>query len=198
MLPDNIKWIVTRVGGRIASVAPDWRGVLRTAKWLDAAAGHYSYKTGLKTGLQTFTTEIVTMSELQALNGTLTLDDLLLLGTDFQKEVWAELFKLTHPEQVAPGIFSYSQFAARCGKSSGLRAVAHAIGLNPINYIIPCHLIVPLDTLRRIEAAYEAAIDTIFEGRDLYVFGAFDMGDYSLGKEIKSELIALDMQKEAI
>ena len=194
MVPENIRWIVTRVSGRIVSVRPDWQGLLRTAKWLDAATGRYTLKTGLKAPLQDLTTEILTMAELQELSRRVTLDDLLLLGTDFQKEVWTELFKLTHPQQQAPGIFSYSDFAARCGKSSGLRAVAHAVGLNPINYIIPCHLIVPLDTLRRIEAAYEAAIDTIFEGRDLYVFGAFDMGDYSLGKELKSELIALDMQ----
>ncbi len=195
MNPQDIKWTVTRVDGKISAVSPDWRGLQRTAKWLSAAAGDFSPKTGIKTPLQEVSTQILTMAELQGLSRSLTLDDLLLLGTDFQKEIWTELFKLTHPVQQAPGIFSYSEFAARCGKSNGLRAVAHAIALNPVNYIIPCHLIVPLDTLRRIEAAYEAAMDTIFEGRDLYVFGAFDMGDYSLGKDIKSGLIALDMQQ---
>ena len=193
MLLDDIKWVVTRVDGRIAAVSPDWSGLRRTASILDDSAGRYSPHK--KFSPASVTVEVLTMSELQALNSALTLDDLLLLGTAFQQDVWSHLFGLTHPVQRAPGIFSYSDFAAICGRSASLRAVSHAVGLNPVSYVVPCHLVVPIDTVRRIEAAYEAAIDTIFEGRDLYVFDAFDMGEYSYGKRLKSQLIALDLNK---
>jgi len=193
MLLDDIRWVVTRVNGKIAAVSPDWSGLKRTATILDETAGAYSPHK--RFAPDKVSVELLSMEELQKLNKTLTIDDLLLLGTPFQKEIWSELFKLTHPEQQAPGIFSYSDFAQKCGRMSSLRAVSHAVGLNPITYLVPCHLVVPIDTLRRIEAAYEAAIDTIFEGRDLYVFDAFDMGEYSYGKKLKSQLIALDLNK---
>lgn len=181
---NTLKWVVTRVDGKLASVSLDWSGLERTAKWLKAA----------KVPVSHLETELLSMSELKALNDSLTIDDLVLYGTEFQRSVWRALFELTHPVRVSPGIFSYTDFASRLGKVKALRAVSHAVGLNPLTYIVPCHLIVPIESLRRVESAYEAALDTIFEGRDLYVFDAFDMGEYALGRRLKRQLIAYDLE----
>ncbi|MGI6073094.1 MAG: methylated-DNA--[protein]-cysteine S-methyltransferase [Fermentimonas sp.] len=63
-----------------------------------------------------------------------------LKGTDLQIIVWKELLK------VPRGTTSnYSQIASEIGKPKATRAVATAIGKNPISYFIPCHRIVRKD-----------------------------------------------------
>lgn len=59
---------------------------------------------------------------------------LFLKGTNFQLKVWEAL--LTIP----PGsVCSYSQIANLIDKPRAVRALASAVGANPIGYLIPCH-----------------------------------------------------------
>lgn len=184
MKAEDLNWIITWADDKIASVDIGWKGLERTAKWI--ASG--------KSQACEVHARRVSMSELRSIDRSVGIDDLVLMGTEFQQRVWRSLFELTHPDRVAPGLFSYTEFANRCGNAKAIRAIAHAVGLNPINYIVPCHLIVPIESLRRIEEAYEEAMDTIFKGRDLYVFDTFDMGEYGLGRKIKRSLIAYDLE----
>ncbi len=58
----------------------------------------------------------------------------LLRGTNFQAKVWRALLHI--PEGVA---VSYRALAEWVGEPSAVRAVAGAVGRNPIAYLIPCH-----------------------------------------------------------
>ncbi len=60
-----------------------------------------------------------------------------LLGTPFQKEVWAELLKIS-PGQTC----SYSTIATAVNRPSSQRAVANAIGANQLAIVIPCHRVI--------------------------------------------------------
>ena len=63
--------------------------------------------------------------------------NLLVKGTNFQIKVWEALL------QIPPGMMvSYEDIAASIGQPSALRAVANAIGRNPIGYLIPCHRVI--------------------------------------------------------
>jgi AraC family transcriptional regulator of adaptative response/methylated-DNA-[protein]-cysteine methyltransferase len=59
---------------------------------------------------------------------------LLLKGTNFQLKVWEGLLRV--PESC---LVSYGDLAERLGVPSAARAVASAVGANPIAYVIPCH-----------------------------------------------------------
>lgn len=61
-------------------------------------------------------------------------EDFHIKGTPLQVAVWREIFNLLPCE-----LISYSALAARCGYSRAVRAVATAVGKNPISLIIPCH-----------------------------------------------------------
>jgi methylated-DNA-[protein]-cysteine S-methyltransferase len=58
-------------------------------------------------------------------------------GTDFQREVWAELSRIPYGETI-----SYGELARRVGRPRGPRAVGQANGKNPIAIIVPCHRVV--------------------------------------------------------
>ena len=62
---------------------------------------------------------------------------LLLKGTNFQVNVWRAL--LTIPRG---GVLSYQDIAAYIGRPKALRAVANAIAINPVGYLIPCHRVI--------------------------------------------------------
>ena len=112
-------------------------------------------------------------------------------GSDFQRMVWRSLFDLTHalqPEE-HPRLMSYSDFAALCGRKSGVRAVAHAIGQNPVAIIIPCHLIVPKETIDRMNEIKHQAENSLFGTDGLILDPSLDFGEYRYGKEIKKRLI---------
>lgn len=66
--------------------------------------------------------------------------DMQLVGTDFQKEVWLELQKIAYGE-----VRSYADIANNIGRPKAVRAVASAIGKNPLLFIVPCHRIVRKD-----------------------------------------------------
>ncbi|OGI90968.1 6-O-methylguanine DNA methyltransferase [Candidatus Nomurabacteria bacterium RIFCSPLOWO2_01_FULL_40_15] len=63
-----------------------------------------------------------------------------LKGTEFQKRVWAEILKIPRGETV-----SYKELAKRVGKPRAVRAVANAVGANPLPVTVPCHRVVRSD-----------------------------------------------------
>lgn len=60
-----------------------------------------------------------------------------LKGTNFQVNVWRAL--LTIP---TGSIVSYQDIAALIGHPKAFRAVANAIAINPVGYLIPCHRVI--------------------------------------------------------
>lgn len=64
----------------------------------------------------------------------------LVRGTSFQQAVWTQLQAMQYGETV-----SYSQLAARLGRTDRVRAVAAAIGRTPIPIIVPCHRVIGAD-----------------------------------------------------
>lgn len=58
-------------------------------------------------------------------------------GTPFQKRVWAELSKIGYGE-----IRTYQQIADAIGSPRSVRAVASAIGRNPLSIVVPCHRVI--------------------------------------------------------
>jgi methylated-DNA-[protein]-cysteine S-methyltransferase len=57
-------------------------------------------------------------------------------GTEFQRQVWAELAKLSFGEHA-----SYQQIAQAVGRPKAARAVGAAVGANPVPLLIGCHRI---------------------------------------------------------
>jgi O-6-methylguanine DNA methyltransferase len=55
-------------------------------------------------------------------------------GTPFQKRVWNELSKIGFGETR-----TYQQIADAIGSPTAVRAVASAIGRNPLSIVVPCH-----------------------------------------------------------
>ena len=62
---------------------------------------------------------------------------LLLKGTNFQIRVWEALLKIP-----SGTVVSYETLAARIGQPRAVRAVANAVGRNPIGFVIPCHRVI--------------------------------------------------------
>jgi methylated-DNA-[protein]-cysteine S-methyltransferase len=63
--------------------------------------------------------------------------DLDLVGTQFQRNVWAALLTIPYGETR-----SYGQLAAQIGSPGASRAVGLANGHNPIGIIVPCHRVI--------------------------------------------------------
>ncbi|GAB3359661.1 MULTISPECIES: methylated-DNA--[protein]-cysteine S-methyltransferase [Giesbergeria] len=61
-------------------------------------------------------------------------------GTPFQQSVWQALRHIRYGQTC-----SYSALAKHLGKPSAVRAVAAAVGRNPISVIIPCHRVLGQD-----------------------------------------------------
>ena len=62
---------------------------------------------------------------------------ILLIGTEFQKEVWTELMQIPYSKTI-----SYSELSKRINNPKAVRAVASANGANAISIIIPCHRVI--------------------------------------------------------
>ena len=58
-------------------------------------------------------------------------------GTEFQREVWAELSRIGYGETI-----TYGELARRVGRPQGFRAVGQANGRNPLPIVVPCHRVV--------------------------------------------------------
>lgn len=172
------------------------------------------------------TAKAVTFEEVLNLRQTTSWEDMMLFGTDFQKKVWKKLWELSHPDiavkstedtadqnrpevkaanrhiskirAVGPRLLSYSEFADMCDNRAGVRAVAHAVALNPLPVVIPCHLIVPKESIDKILEIQQKAATTIFKGDDLCLNSilqdtSIDFGEYALGKRLKRMLISTDV-----
>ena len=63
-----------------------------------------------------------------------------LVGTDFQKQVWAVLMQIPYGHTR-----SYMQQAQALGDVKKVRAVANANGMNKISIIVPCHRVIGSD-----------------------------------------------------
>ena len=62
---------------------------------------------------------------------------LIFAGSDFRHIVWHELLSVPFGETA-----SYADIARRIGRPEAVRAVASAIGDNPLSIFIPCHRII--------------------------------------------------------
>lgn len=58
-------------------------------------------------------------------------------GTDFQKQVWAQLLAIPFGQTR-----SYGEIARALGNPNAMRAVGAANGRNPISIIAPCHRVI--------------------------------------------------------
>lgn len=61
-------------------------------------------------------------------------------GSDFQRTVWTALRRIE-----AGRTLSYGALAASLGRQSAVRAVAAAVGRNPLSVIVPCHRVLGAD-----------------------------------------------------
>ena len=191
------KWIIVRIDGKIAAVSTDYRLLAQISGHLAAQAAR---KPGQKVLYGEISATAADFDEIWRLRQEVQWDDLMLFGTDFQKKVWRMLFDLTHDADgraLEPRMICYSDFAELCQNKAGVRAVAHAIGLNPIAVVIPCHLVVPKETIDKIREIQKKAESTIFKGDDLCINSllrekGIDFGEYALGRKIKKELIQLE------
>ena len=186
----NKDWVVVRIDGKIASVSTDYRALCSISSCLSALKEPVYKEISVKT---------VCFNDIWALRPELSWDSFLLFGTGFQKSVWKTLFCLLHGDTglKEPELLSYSDFARLCGCPSGVRAVAHAVGLNPVPVLIPCHLIVPKEATDRMSGIKIKAESTIFKGEDLCVDKilsdtSLDLGEYALGRQLKRELIRME------
>lgn len=212
------KWIVVRIDGKVAGVSTDYRMLARIS---DMLVRQDTGKAGQETVYGEITATATEFDEVWKLRQTLAWDDLMLSGTDFQKKVWRKLWDLTHKadlqEEVSGQIgndgemasvngarlVSYSDFAELCQNRAGVRAVAHAIGLNPVSVIIPCHLVIPKEGIDKIRDIRKKAESTIFKGDDLCIGSiladtSIDFGEYALGKTMKRELIIRELTEKSI
>ncbi|TLS49753.1 methylated-DNA--[protein]-cysteine S-methyltransferase [Paenibacillus antri] len=60
-----------------------------------------------------------------------------LMGTPFQREVWAALANIPYGE-----VWTYGRLAEEIGRPTATRAVGAANGRNPLPVILPCHRVV--------------------------------------------------------
>lgn len=86
-----------------------------------------------------------------------------LRGTNLQVKVWEALLRIPEGRAV-----TYGDVARAVGRPDAIRAVASAIGRNPISYLIPCHRVLRSTGAlggyhwgvdrKRVMLAYEAAV----------------------------------------
>ena len=171
------KWIVTRVDGKISSISVDYRHFALVADCIAEQPAE---------SVSEISTEKISRKDLAALSLTTKWEDLRLFGTAFQIKVWRQLYLLSHRSDGMPRLpedgirlLSYSELAKICGNLPGVRAVAHAVAQNPVAYVIPCHLIVPKESVDKILSIRSKA-----QGID-----SIDVGDYEYGTGLKRRLI---------
>ncbi len=58
-------------------------------------------------------------------------------GTPFQKAVWTALLDIPYGD-----LATYGDIARRIGRPSAVRAVAAAVGKNPLAIVVPCHRVI--------------------------------------------------------
>jgi methylated-DNA-[protein]-cysteine S-methyltransferase len=63
-----------------------------------------------------------------------------LKGTAFQKKVWKALLEIPKGKTI-----TYKELAKKINKPKAIRAVANAVGANPLIIKIPCHRVIRSD-----------------------------------------------------
>lgn len=61
-------------------------------------------------------------------------------GTNFQQDVWKALLAIPYGETR-----SYTQIAQEINRPEAVRAIANAIGKNPLLFVVPCHRVIRKD-----------------------------------------------------
>ena len=187
------KWVIVRIDGKIAAISTDYKALAAiSARLVQQKSPIY----------RKITAETVGFDQVWNIRMNARWDDMILFGTEFQKKVWRRLFDMTHEEDgrpKAPRLISYSDFADLCQNRAGVRAVAHAIGLNPVSVVIPCHLVIPKESIDYLKSVREKAQSTIFKGDDICLGNllrekGIDYGEYALGRTLKRELIQKEME----
>lgn len=182
----DTEWIVTEIDGQVASVSTHWRNfaaiAAEIARMDPKAVGAVS-------------TRRISTDELVDMDKQLRWEDLRLFGSKFQLGVWKALYDLTHSEGLAPRLYSYSEIAALVDNPQGVRTVAHGVALNPVAYIIPCHLVVPKESLDKVRSIRQSAEQTLFKGADLYLLDSIDVGDYAHGPAVKRDLVRRQLSR---
>ncbi len=198
------KWIIVRIDGKIAAISTDYRLLAEITARIDSST-RTGKRVNQKNNLpyQKISAETAGFDDIWKLRQEASWDDLLLFGTDFQKKVWRKLFDLTHQKDNAARLISYSDFAELCQNRAGVRAVAHAIGLNPVSVVIPCHLVIPKESIDKMKEINKKAEATIFKGVDLCLSsilknGTIDFGNYASGPAMKRRLIGLELTGEEL
>lgn len=174
------EWIVTEIDGQIASVSADYGSFAEVAAKVALLP---------PTSVGSVSTHKITTEALIAMAESIRWEDFRLFGTKFQLKVWKTLFDLE------PRLYSYSELAALCDNPLGVRSVAHAVAINPITYLIPCHLIVPKESMDKARDIRATAQSTLFKGSDLYLLDSIDVGEYAYGPETKRELIKRHLKR---
>lgn len=196
------KWVIVRIDGKIAAISTDYRLL---AGLTSRIAREEDKKTAKLLPYESITADVVSFDYVWELRSNAVWDNFVLFGTDFQKKVWRKLWELTHSDLSVASqekaedmkLICYSDFAELCENKAGVRAVAHAIGLNPISVIIPCHLVIPKESIDKINEIKRKAEATIFKGDDLCLRSilddsSIDFGEYALGRKLKRELIKME------
>jgi AraC family transcriptional regulator of adaptative response/methylated-DNA-[protein]-cysteine methyltransferase len=65
---------------------------------------------------------------------------LVLIGTDFEVQVWETLLRIPMGRAVR-----YGDIACHLGRPSAARAVGAAVGRNPLSFVVPCHRVLGAD-----------------------------------------------------
>ncbi len=187
VMASDFNWVIVEIDGKISAVSPDFSSLVDIAQKVtrmptDAVSRVTCYK--------------LTLSEVHELSARLKWEDLKLFGSKFQLMVWENLFKITHSGETAhedadllPPLLSYTDFADLCGKREGVRAVAHAVAQNPAAIIVPCHLIVPKETVERLAIMRKKELPSLFGTRSLLADPSLNFGEYRYGTDVKRSLI---------
>lgn len=190
-MKNDSNWIIVRIDGKIAAISTDYRHLASITARLAKDC---------KTRYGEITATTACFDEVWQLKETTGWEDMMLFGTEFQKKVWKKLFEMTHGDSAdsAPKLICYSDFAELCQNRAGVRAVAHAIGLNPVSVVIPCHLVVPKEAIDKMKMINKKAEATIFKGVDLCLNTilkneGIDFGNYAMGPELKRKLISMEL-----
>ncbi|MBE6928250.1 MAG: methylated-DNA--[protein]-cysteine S-methyltransferase [Ruminococcaceae bacterium] len=72
-------------------------------------------------------------------------------GTPFQHAVWSKMSEIPYGK-----VTTYGQLAEAIGQPTAVRAVANAVGQNPLLILQPCHRVVACDGLGGFSAGMEA------------------------------------------
>jgi len=220
------KWIVVRIDGKIAAVSTDYRALAGITSRLAAQKHHIYNKVCAETvdfdhvwalrrstsweDLMLFGTEFQKRVWRKLFDLTHTTDesdapenlsDTRAEDREEQQDTGAEdrgEKEHTGKKTSKARLISYSDFAEMCQNKAGVRAVAHAIGLNPVSVIIPCHLVIPKESIDKIADIRRKAESTIFKGDDICMDSllrdkGFDFGEYALGRKLKHRLIQLEL-----